>query len=143
MRYSPYPAQKYRIVTLKECEVSIVLEDGESAWNLFWLSHPIVDRLVGAGEEWYTRYKTRPGLMIAVIKDVNQNLALRRYLIEPPGVFLRWFERQKLSRFECYKLMGPVWAHTVYDRAEEAMFRLNKKKAQVFADSTGIKVLLD
>jgi hypothetical protein len=88
------------------------------------------------------KYKVKPGLLTAVIDDVNDNVSLRKYLIQPPGVFLRWFERQTMRSFACYKIIGPVWAHTVFDRAEEAMFRLTKNKAKVFADSTGIKVLL-
>lgn len=130
-RYSPLQMSEYMLGGMEHCEVRAMSKlDNEdqslAAWNLFWLSVPDIDKVVGAGQDWWRVYKPHPDACSTVITDVIEDEPLFRKLLMRPDIFLAWFERERdKTIFDCYaQFGGPLWVETVTRRANIAIAHL-------------------
>lgn len=122
MRYSPRPMEEYILRDLHMCEVSVIAWMGEPlsspVWNLFWLSVPDIDHLLGNPPDWWKGYQSRNGALTSVMSDVMENDDLRAALVTHPEKFSEWFESRDATAYAGYHMLGGLdWRETVLNRA--------------------------
>lgn len=127
-RYSPLPIENYfiDIPVMSSIKAISKLDLAPAVWNLMWLSHPQVDNLPGAGDNWHKVYTTPEDLQKALIRDVYDDEVLYRKLCMTPIAFLDWWRREDHTIYDAYDVGGKDWVETVTSRAEEAAARLSK-----------------
>lgn len=125
--YSPHPPSEYILEGMPRCEVSVMLMQprGYAIWNLFWMSVPGIDAVIGTGINWHKVYEATQGLYAAIEADVREDEKLHRYLTKHPSNFGAWFKDEDASIFDTYEVLGDAWAETVLQRATMAAARLD------------------
>jgi hypothetical protein len=110
-------------------------------WNLFWLSHPGIDTVPEAGNNWWKTYKPLVGSLSAVIADVVEDEVLYRKLMMHPYAFKAWFEHEDHSIYDCYDILGgPAWVLNVVQRAEAAGSRMTVEDPPVRVEGNVVHV---
>ena len=124
-RYSPHPLENYFIPGVERCEFRAMAEshaDGLAVWNLFWLSYPRVDALIGSTPgNWFRKYKHWPDLTGAIIRDARFDDRMNYMLRQPVSRFHAWFCNERdYTIYDCYAVMGPQWVDNVAQRSNDA-----------------------
>lgn len=122
--YSPAPIDSYIIPNSKLCEVREIMNmKGHlpiAVWNLFWLSNPAIDAMPELGIEWWKSYRPTRGLAKSVVMDVMEDEALFRKLLMTPDRFIEFFEREDVTIYHTYEVLGEAWHPMVLQRARSA-----------------------
>jgi len=125
--YSPLPREAY-FTPLEFDSIKVLdhVERGEAVWNLRWLTYPGIDKLPGAGKDWYLYHLATPAMCGALVDDVNMYDTLYHKLSEHPAKFAAWFAKEDHRDWACYKEGGgDAWVATVLERANEASVRMS------------------
>lgn len=122
--YSPQPPSSYFIPGVDRCEIRMLTTEHPTPiiWNLYWMSYPRVDNLVGATPNgWWLSYRPYPELLKAVCADALQDERMRYMLGRPPAEFYTWFSLERdYTIYDCWSVAGNQWVETVLDRADQA-----------------------
>lgn len=125
--YSPHPVAAYRLAGVPRDEVTVLMSLGaraSAAWNLAWLSYPLLDNIPLAGPAWHKVYRPLGGLLAAVIRDISTNEPFARKLAMHPTQFDLWFADQVHHEMWTYDIAGrDQWVERVQARTREAINR--------------------
>jgi len=146
-RYSEHPPTAYMLdCPGMRCEVQTLLQvdetDCEPFWNYFWLSNPALDRVVGAGKDWWRVYAPGQRTLSSVIKDVAEDFMLHHHLSLHPLAFVEWWAEQRHADFRMFEVGGQSWADAVGQRAQTAADRLTRAHPPIVT-SGNVLVLSD
>jgi len=124
--YSPLPRQAYYTdLEYDSIKCLDMVERGAAVWNLRWLTYPSIDKLPGAGKDWYLYHLATPAMCGALVDDVNMYDTLYHKLSEHPAKFAAWFAKEDHTGWACYKEGGGAkWVATVLERADQAAQRI-------------------
>jgi hypothetical protein len=139
--YSPLPRSMYELQGAEDCDVRAIgrLERAQATWNLYWLSAPALDLIPGSGEDWWKVYTPSADVAASLALDVAEDEVLYRKLMMHPQAFGAWFEREDLTQFSSYALMGcEQWRTIAMARACEAMERMRLGGASVLGRTRNV-----
>ena len=129
MNFAPYKINEYFLdLRGHRCEVATIAAESPELcvplWNLFWLSNPALDKVPGAGANWWRSYSPVRGLLKAIIHDVADDSTLEHALTQHPEAFLDWWGDQRHDVFATHEILGDSWIDIVTSRAQAASDRM-------------------
>jgi len=139
--YSPLPRHMYELQGAEDCDVRAIgrLERSTAIWNLYWMSVPALDLIPGSGADWWKVYSPAADVAATLASDVMDDEVFFRKLTMHPQSFGAWFEREDLTIFDAYPLMGcENWRTIVMARAQEAMERMRLGGGSVLGKSRNV-----
>lgn len=142
-RYSPHPIKAYFIPGVERCEIREIAKQTYAVelWNLFWLSVPSVDSLVGASPRGYWRnYISSPELVGAIFSDCLDE-KMMQMLAKPPASFHSWWCNEiDYTIYDTWEKSGPGWVETVADRSDEAALRRLGNRPMIFTEGRVLRI---
>lgn len=133
MRYSTHDISRYKVPGMMRTDINVIAAhpQGVAIWNLFWMSNPSLDGLIGCTtKDWYLRYTQVPDLSSALIEDVVGDAVLAHRLLEHPNLFRGWWRTEPHHLYRAYRLV-PDWAGVVAKQAEKASLALLRQEFDV------------